>query len=91
VVDAVIDAFAGTGKPYLEISGLWVYGANPSITDASPFNPPALVSWKEPIERRVLAASDMRGVVIVASVAYGDGAGAIPASFSAHPETTGVT
>ena len=28
VVDAVTDAFAGTGKPYLHISGLWVYGAN---------------------------------------------------------------
>jgi hypothetical protein len=30
VVDAVIDAFAGTGKPYIEISGLWVYGRVPS-------------------------------------------------------------
>ena len=47
VVDAVIDAFGGTGKPYLQISGLWIYGASPSITEASPLNPPALVSWKE--------------------------------------------
>ena len=39
MVDAVIDAFSGTGQPYLHISGDWVYGANPSITDASPFNP----------------------------------------------------
>src|SRR6266702_6874205 len=52
MVDAVVDAFAGTGKAYLQISALWVYGANPSITEASPFNPPALVSWKEPIEHR---------------------------------------
>jgi putative NADH-flavin reductase len=35
VVDAVIDAFAGTGKPYLQISGLWIYGANTSITEES--------------------------------------------------------
>jgi nucleoside-diphosphate-sugar epimerase len=75
VVDAVIDAFAGTGKPYLQISGLWIYGTNPAITEDSPVQAPALVSWKEPIERRVLGAGEMRGVVIVSSVAYGDGGG----------------
>jgi hypothetical protein len=31
VIDAAIDAFAGTGKPYLHISGLWIYGSNTSI------------------------------------------------------------
>ena len=46
VVDAVTDAFAGTGRPYLQISGLWIYGANPAITEESRLNPPALVSWK---------------------------------------------
>ena len=46
VADAVIDAFAGTGKPYLQISGLWIYGANRSITEESPFDAPALVAWK---------------------------------------------
>jgi nucleoside-diphosphate-sugar epimerase len=75
VVDAVTEAFAGTGKPYLHISGLWVYGSNPSIGEESPFHAPALVSWKEPIERRVLGATGMRGAVIVASTAYGDGGG----------------
>ena len=78
VADAVIDAFAGTGKPYLQISGLWIYGANPAITEASPIDAPALVAWKEPIERRVLGATGMRGVVIVSGVAYGDGGGGIP-------------
>jgi nucleoside-diphosphate-sugar epimerase len=85
VADAVIDAFAGTGKPYLQISGLWVYGANPSVTEASPFNAPALVSWKEPIERRVLGEAGMRGVVIVSSVAYGDGGGGIPGLLLGSP------
>jgi nucleoside-diphosphate-sugar epimerase len=85
VVDAVLDAFSGTGKPYLQISGLWIYGANPSITEASPVNAPALVSWKEPIERRVLGAGDMRGVVIVSSVAYGDGGGGIPGLLLGSP------
>jgi nucleoside-diphosphate-sugar epimerase len=81
----VIDAFAGTGKPYLQISGLWIYGANPSITEAAPFNAPAMVSWKEPIERRVLGATDIRGVVIVSSVAYGDGGGGIPGLLLGSP------
>jgi nucleoside-diphosphate-sugar epimerase len=85
VVDAVIDAFAGTGKPFLQISGLWIYGANPSITEESPVNAPALVSWKEPIERRVLGADSMRGVVIVSSVAYGDGGGGIPGLLLGSP------
>ena len=85
VVDAVTGAFAGTGRPYLQISGLWIYGANPAITEASPFNAPAMVSWKEPIERRVLGATDIRGVVIVSSVAYGDSGGGIPGLLLGSP------
>ena len=85
VVDAVTGAFAGTGQPYLQISGLWIYGANPAITEASPFSAPAMVSWKEPIERRVLGATDIRGVVIVSSVAYGDGGGGIPGLLLGSP------
>jgi nucleoside-diphosphate-sugar epimerase len=85
VVDAALEAFAGTGKPYLHISGVWIYGANTAITDESPFDPPALVSWKGSIERRVLDAPDMRGVVIVSSVAYGDGGGGIPGLLLGSP------
>src|ERR1700745_2425388 len=32
VADAVTGAFAGTGKPYLHISGDWIYGDNLDIT-----------------------------------------------------------
>lgn len=85
MADAVIDAFDGTGKPYIEISGMWVYGDNTSITEQSPFHAPALVAWKEPIERRVLGATGMRAVVIVSSTAYGDGGGAIPGALLASP------
>ena len=85
VADAAIDAFAGTGKPYVQISGIWVYGANSDITEESPFNAPAMVSWREPIERRVLGASDMRGAVIVSGVAYGDGGGGIPGLLLGSP------
>ena len=85
VVDAAIEAFAGTGKPFLDISGGWIYGNNPSITEQSQIDPPPLVAWKEPIERRVLAAPDMRGVVIVSGVAYGDGGGAVPGVLLGSP------
>jgi nucleoside-diphosphate-sugar epimerase len=85
VADAVIEAFAGTGKLYIEISGAWVYGDNISITEQSPFHAPALVAWKEPIERRVLGATGMRAVVIVSGTAYGDGGGAIPGALLASP------
>jgi nucleoside-diphosphate-sugar epimerase len=85
VADAAIEAFADTGKPYVHISGLWVYGSNPSITEESPFDSPALVSWREPIERRVLDADGMRGVVIVSGVAYGDGGGGVPGVLLGSP------
>ena len=85
VVDAALDAYAGTGKPYLHISGVWIYGTNPVISEESPINPPALVAWKEPIERRVLDAKNMRGVVIVSSLAYGDGGGGIPGLLLGSP------
>jgi len=91
VADAAIEAFAGTGKPYIQISGVWVYGDNSSISEASAINAPALVAWKEPIERRILDATDMRGVVIVSGVAYGDGGGALPGCFSVHRETSSAT
>jgi nucleoside-diphosphate-sugar epimerase len=85
VADAAIEAFAGTGKPYLHISGIWVYGDNSSISEESKFNAPALVAWREPIERRVLAATGMRGVVIVSGVAYGDGGGGVPGVLLGSP------
>jgi nucleoside-diphosphate-sugar epimerase len=85
VVDAAIEAFTGTGKPYLHITGAWVYGSNPSITEDSPIDAPAMVSWKEPIAQRALDASGMRGVVISPGVAYGDGGGGVPGLLLGSP------
>jgi len=85
VVDAAIESFDGSGKPFATISGVWVYGSNTSISEDSPFNPPAMVAWKEPIERRVLDAAGMRGIVAVSSVAYGDGGGALPGLLLGSP------
>ena len=85
VVDAVTEAFAGAGKPYLQIGGVWVYGDNTSITEESAYDAPPMVAWKAPIEQRVLEATGMRGVVIVSSVAYGDGGGALPGLLLGSP------
>ena len=85
VVDAAIEAFDGTGKPYLHISGQWVYGDNTHITEESPFDSPAMVAFRQPIEERVLDATSLRGVVIVSGVAYGDGGGGIPGLLLGSP------
>jgi nucleoside-diphosphate-sugar epimerase len=85
VVDAAIEVFGGTGKPYLHITGAWVYGANTHISEESPVDPPAMVSWKVPIARRALDATDMRGVVIAPGVAYGDGGGGVPGLLLGSP------
>jgi len=85
VADAAIDAFAGTGKPYIQISGAWIYGGNRAITEESPLDAPALVAWREPIEQRVLNTADMRGVVIVSGTAYGDGGGGVPGVLLGSP------
>jgi nucleoside-diphosphate-sugar epimerase len=86
MVDAATGAFAGTGKPYLHISGDWIYGNNTAITERSPINAPPMVAWKEPIEERVLGASGMRGVVVVSSVVYGDGGGGMPGILMGSPK-----
>jgi nucleoside-diphosphate-sugar epimerase len=85
VVDAAIEAFDGTGKPYLHISGQWVYGDNTRITEESPFDSPAMVAFRQPIEKRLLDATGLRGVVIVSGVAYGDGGGGVPGLLLGSP------
>jgi nucleoside-diphosphate-sugar epimerase len=85
VADAVIEAFSGSGKPHIQISGLWVYGSNNDITEDSPFHPPPLVAWKEPIERRLLSAEGVRVVVPVSGSAYGDAGGGIPGVLLGSP------
>jgi nucleoside-diphosphate-sugar epimerase len=85
VVDAAIDAFGATGKPYAHISGLWIYGPNLAITEDSPVNAPALVAWREPIQRRVLDEKGMRGILVVSGSCYGDGGGGIPGVLLGSP------
>jgi nucleoside-diphosphate-sugar epimerase len=85
MVDGAIEAFAAAGKPYAHISGAWIFGSNLSISEQSPVNSPAMVAWRDPIARRMLDASGMRGIVIVSSVAYGDGGGGVPGVLLGSP------
>jgi nucleoside-diphosphate-sugar epimerase len=85
VADAAIEAFAGSGKPYLHISGSWIYGDNASISEESPIDSPPLVAWREAIEGQLLAVGDMRAVVIVSGTAYGDAGGGIPGVLLGSP------
>jgi nucleoside-diphosphate-sugar epimerase len=85
MADAVIEAFSGSGKPHIQISGLWVFGANTTITEDSPHNAPPMVAWKEPIERRLLSAEGVRAIVPVSGSAYGDAGGGIPGLLVGSP------
>jgi nucleoside-diphosphate-sugar epimerase len=85
MVDAVIEAFAGSGKAHIQISGLWVYGTNTDITEDDAFNPPPMVAWKQPIEQRLLGAKGVRAIVPISSVAYGDGGGGVPGVLLGSP------
>jgi len=85
MIDAAIDAFGGTGKPYIHITGVWIYGSNSSIHEESPVDAPAMVAWRDPLNRRVLAGRGMRGVVMVSTLAYGDGGGGVPGLLIGSP------
>jgi nucleoside-diphosphate-sugar epimerase len=85
VADAAIGAFSSSHNPYAHIGGMWIYGSNTSINEESPINPAGMVAWAPPIQQRVLDASGMRGIVIVSSVAYGDGGGGVPGVLLGSP------
>jgi nucleoside-diphosphate-sugar epimerase len=85
VIDAAIDAFGTSGKRYVHISGLWIYGNNTDITENSPLDAPAMVAWKVPLQQRLLSEAGMRGIVVVSSVAYGDGGRGIPGVLLGSP------
>jgi len=77
VIDAAINAFSGTDKPFILTGGIWTYGSNPAITETSPLNAPSLTAWRVEGEQRLLS-SDVHAVVVQPGIVYGYGAG-IPA------------
>ena len=89
VLEAGLEAFGSSGKPYIPISGLWIYGNNTDIVENSVIDAPAMVAWKPPLQEKLLSESGLRGVVVVSSTAYGDGGGGIPGALLGSPRDEG--
>jgi len=76
---AMAGALEGSGRPFVYTSGAWVLGparSRPADEDA-PLDPVALVAWRAPLERwLVAAASRAVGTVILRpGIVYGQGGG----------------
>src|SRR3954452_23862917 len=84
---AAIEAFAGTGKPYIHSSGAWNYGSGPHITQESAFDPPPTNVWRIEKDALVVGASGMRGIVLLFGSMYGHGRGVLPNAIAASPHT----
>ena len=74
LLDAVVAAFAGTGKRYVHTGGIWTWGDNTEITEESPHRAPAISAWRDELEARVLSA-DVRASIIAPAVVYSAGHG----------------
>jgi nucleoside-diphosphate-sugar epimerase len=83
-IDAILDALAGSNKPFIYTSGIWSHGdtGGKVVDESSPPKPAELVKWRQAVEERVLegAKRGIRTVVIRPAIVYGRGAG-IPAGF----------
>jgi nucleoside-diphosphate-sugar epimerase len=88
-VSAVLAGLEGSDKPYVHTGGIWIFGNGSDITERSPFDPPALTSWRVPIEKRVLSASGVKTSIIAPGIVFGHGAG-IPALVAGAPRGSGV-
>lgn len=76
-VDAILVGLAGSGKPFLYTSGIWVMGdtAGHTANESTPPNPTPLVAWRPVHENLVLHAAGVRGIVIRPAMVFGRGGG----------------
>ncbi|MEO6913009.1 MAG: NAD-dependent epimerase/dehydratase family protein [Candidatus Baltobacteraceae bacterium] len=78
-LQALVDAFEGSGKVLLYTSGAWLYGDSGErlVDEQSPLNPTPLVAHRPGLERIVLdgAARNIRSMVVRPGDVYGDGGG----------------
>jgi nucleoside-diphosphate-sugar epimerase len=83
-VDAILEALAGSNKPFVYTSGIWSHGdtGGTVVDETTPPRPAALVEWRQAVEDRVRegARRGIRSVVIRPAIVYGRGGG-IPAGF----------
>ena len=93
VTNAMLDALAGSGSPYVHTSGGWVLGntgAMPATEDA-PIAVAEAISWRPPLERTVTAAAqrNVRSVVIRPAIMFGRGRG-LPAVYVSWARQRGI-
>src|SRR4051794_29151589 len=92
-IDAILDALAGSTKPFIYTSGIWSHGdtGGKVVDEASPPRPAPLVSWRQAVEDRVLQAASrgIRSIVIRPAIVYGRGGG-IPAGFAESAQKDGA-
>jgi nucleoside-diphosphate-sugar epimerase len=79
---ALVDALAGSGKPLLYTSGVWIYGdtGGRAVDEDAPIHPTPLVAHRPQLERFVLDGVErgVAAIVIRPGIVYGSGGG-IPA------------
>ena len=93
VIDMVCSVLAGTEKPFIYTSGIWVIGETQGADEDSPLHPIPLVKWRAVCEQRVLGAakgdSNILACVLRPGIVYGRGGG-IPASFFKSAKESGA-
>lgn len=76
---AMAAGVAGSGKPFLYTSGVWVLGTTGSreAGEDAPVRPVALVAWRAEVEAWLAAQSspDTRLIVVRPGIVHGDGGG----------------
>ncbi|MDX1983532.1 MAG: NAD-dependent epimerase/dehydratase family protein [Bryobacteraceae bacterium] len=92
-VEAILNALDGSRRPFVYTSGSWVMGDTKGrvVGEIFPPRPPAFLSWRPPVEKLVLAASErkVKGTVIRPAMVYGRKGGA-PADFVKQARENGV-
>jgi len=72
------------GATLLRTGGIWVYGDGAGITEEKPLDAPAIVAWREAVDKRALTAPGIRSLLIEPGIVYGYGTG-IPGMFFGDP------
>ncbi|MCU1468937.1 MAG: hypothetical protein JWQ39_86 [Glaciihabitans sp.] len=85
VIDAAVAAFAGTDKPFVYTTGIWIYGDGSDVTEASSIDSPAITAWRAERQNRLLA-SGIAARIVAPGIVYGYGKG-IPNVISGAPRT----
>ena len=79
-IDTVLKSLSGADRFVIYTSGMWVLGDQPSAADeTAALAPPPVVSWRPPLEARILeaAATGLRTAVVRSGIVYGGARGII--------------